>query len=106
MAVALKSINFIRLGNISSHPLENLFGIFRLSSHYYHSWYNMINSLAKGFFIKTLIDKNSISIKRREKANETGVAVGGELIQNDGEISAYTPFQLFLNYMGKYEAKK
>lgn len=95
LAVALKSFDFIRLGNISSHPLENLFGIIRLSSHYDHSWYNMINSLSKGFFIKTLIDKNNISIKRRERLNEAGVAVGGELIQKDGEISAYTPFQLF-----------
>ncbi len=95
LAVALKSFDFIRLGNISSHPLENLFGIIRLSSHYDHSWYNMINSLSKGFFIKTLIDKNNISIKRRERLSEAGVAVGGELIQKDGEISAYTPFQLF-----------
>ncbi|KAK8871700.1 hypothetical protein M9Y10_007440 [Tritrichomonas musculus] len=55
----------------------------------------MINSLSKGFFIKTLIDKNNISIKRRERLSEAGVAVGGELIQKDGEISAYTPFQLF-----------
>ena len=93
------------MGNISSHPLENLFGILCLSSHYNHSWYNMINSLAKGFFITTLIDKNSISIKRRERVNEAGVAVGGELIQNDGEIFAYTPFQLFLKYLSKYEAK-
>lgn len=94
LGVALKVFSYIKLGQISSHPLENLFGMIRLACKNNHTWKNILYSLGRAFYFKRLIDNNSIDIKRRERVSIAGVAVSNE--QNDGDISSYTPFQLFL----------
>lgn len=94
LGVALQVFDFIKLGQISSHPLENLFGMIRLSCKNNHTWKNILYSLGRAFYFKRLIDDNSIVIKRRERVSIAGVSVSDE--QNDGDISSYSPFQLFL----------
>lgn len=66
----------------------------RLACKNNHTWKNILFSLGRAFYFKRLIDNNSIVIKRRERVSIAGVAVSSE--QNDGDISLYTPFQLFL----------
>lgn len=94
LGVALNVFSYIKLDQISSHPLENLFGMIRLACKYNHTWKNILYSLGRAFYFKHLIDNNSIVIKRRERISIAGVAVLDQ--QNDGDISSYTPFQLFL----------
>lgn len=94
LGVALKVFDFIKLSQISSHPLENLFGMIRLSCKYNHSFKNILFSLGRAFYFKHLIDNNSIVIKRRERISIAGVSVSDK--QDDGDFSSYSPFQIFL----------
>ncbi|KAK8895126.1 hypothetical protein M9Y10_023568 [Tritrichomonas musculus] len=90
IGITLKKFNFIKLVNISSHPLENLFGIVRLACYYDHSWSNMVNSIARGFYIRKLIDDNLIEVKRRHRISIAGTTVTNS--QDDGTI---VPIHLF-----------
>lgn len=94
LGVSLKVFQFIKLSHISSHPLENLFGMIRLSCSYNHSSINMVQALGRAFYLKLIIDNQSIDIRRRERISIAGVAATRDL--EDGEISLYSPFQLFI----------
>lgn len=94
IGISLKKFKFIKLGNISSHPLENLFGIVRLCCSYDHSWSNIINSIAHGFYIKKLIDENFVDVKKRHRISVAGTTVTEE--QDDGILCSYTPIQIFI----------
>ena len=93
LSVALKRFDLVKLGHISSHPLENFFGMVRLSSHNNHSCENVLDSIAKGILLKNIIKKYGLSESIRSR-----VGLGGDtavISKSDGRIPDSSAFQFF-----------
>ena len=51
IAVALHKYDFIQIGQISTHPLENYFGSLRITCHCDHSYCNIFNEIGKSIHV-------------------------------------------------------
>lgn len=93
LSVALKRFDIVKLGHISSHPLENFFGMVRLASHNNHSVNNVLDSISKGNLLKSVLSKYDLSENIRSR-----VGLGGntaDISKIEGIIPESTPFQFF-----------
>lgn len=93
LAASLTRFNLVKLGHISTHPLENFFGTVRFSSKNNHSCENIIDSIAKGILFKKIFRRYKLSETIR-----TRVGIGGEtaiITKTDAKVPSYNPFHLF-----------
>ena len=52
ITIALEKYDFVHLGHLSSHPVENYFGALRIACNYDHSLANIFRGIGKSIFIR------------------------------------------------------
>ena len=96
ISFALQKFDFVHIGHISTHPLENYFGMFRLACKNDHSALNILRAIGKSVIIKKKLDELNLSDAIRTRISISGAkaeysCIGGKLL----DIYNLTPFELF-----------
>lgn len=73
----------INLDRISSHPLENFFGLLRMICGYKHNSSNCLNAIVKTIIVKQIKHNLSINGKIKKRLNVAGVMLEEENGQED-----------------------
>lgn len=93
LSVALEIEEFLKMGNISSHPLENFFGFLRLACNYDHSATNIFRAIAKSIYIKKTLSNYDLNIDIRTRLSYAGTVASYEKV--GGVVPPFSPFELF-----------
>jgi hypothetical protein len=101
LMVALKHYpSFLGMDRLGTHPLENFFGFVRLGCKYDHTWYRMLNVMAKGAFVCETVNKMGFSKPMSGRDNLGGTRIGKESsIMEDPGFCSLVNLQDFLHYM-------
>lgn len=92
--VALCKYDYVHMGHIGTHPLENYFGFIRIASHYDHSCTNIFMAIGKAAFIKKQLAEFKLSHDIRTRAGYGGARASAD--NPGGIIPECSPFELFL----------
>lgn len=96
ISFALQKFDFVHIEHISTHPLENYFGMFRLACKNDHSALNILRAIGKSVIIKKKLDELNLSDAIRTHISISGAkgeysCLGGKLL----DIYNLIPFELF-----------
>ena len=93
ISIALERYDFVQIGHIRTHPLENYFGCIRISCHNDHSYCNIFRAIGKAILTRKLLDE-----LKQDNIIRTRLGIGGahaKIECIDGIIPDISPFQLF-----------
>ncbi|KAK8858330.1 hypothetical protein M9Y10_039614 [Tritrichomonas musculus] len=93
LSVALKKYEFVQMGHIGTHPLENYFGSLRIACHYDHSYFNIFSAIGKSVLIKKLLEELQQTENIRTRLGYGGTHATVE--NTGGNIPDISPFDLF-----------
>ena len=96
ISVALEKFDYIHIGHISTHPLENYFGMFRIASKNDHSVFNILRAIGKSVIVKKKLDELNLSDSIRSRLGISGAKVDYTIIEGKlMENYFLTPFDIF-----------
>lgn len=102
ISVALETFDFIHIGHISTHPLENYFGMFRIASKNDHSVLYILRAIGKSVIVKKKLDELNLSDSIRSRLGISGAKVDYTIIEGKlMENYSLTPFETFKNLWNK-----
>ena len=93
ISIALERYDFVQIGHIGTHPLENYFGCIRIACHNDHSYCNIFRAIGKAIYTRKILDE-----LKQENIIRTRLGIGGahaKIQCIEGIIPDFTPFQLF-----------